>query len=65
MHDLYPKSKSIKDLPKRAYAPWNEVDDAILVRMYKCKMAKKRMACFFERSVGAINSRIEKLTKEM
>jgi hypothetical protein len=54
-----------KSSPKRAYVPWNEIDEAILLRMHKCKMAKTRMACFFERSVGAINSRIEKLTEEM
>ncbi|MDA0779206.1 MAG: hypothetical protein O2810_00480 [Bacteroidetes bacterium] len=54
-----------KSLPKRAYVPWNEIDDAILLRMHKCKIAKTRMVCFFERSVGAINSRIKKLTEEM
>ncbi len=54
-----------KSLPKRAYVPWNEIDDAILLRMHKCKIAKTRMACFFERSVGAIKSRIKKLTEEM
>ena len=54
-----------KSLPKRAYMPWNEIDDAILLRMHNCKIAKTRMACFFERSVGAINSRIKKLTEEM
>ncbi|CAI8280377.1 MAG: Uncharacterised protein [Bacteroidota bacterium] len=58
-------SKHKKSSPKRAYMPWNEIDDAILLRMHKCKMAKTRMARFFERSVGAINSRIEKLTEEM
>lgn len=54
-----------KSLPKRAHVPWNEIDDAILLRMHKCKMAKTRMARFFERSVGAINSRIKKLTEEI
>ena len=54
-----------KSSPKRAYVPWNEIDDANLLRMHKCKMAKTRMARFFERSLGAINSRIEKLTEEM
>ena len=64
--EFFTQSTSHKKLaPKRAYAPWNEIDDAILLRMHKCKMAKTRMARFFERSVGAINSRIKKLTEEI
>lgn len=47
----------------RAYLPWTSNEDALLLRMYRCKIAKNKMACFFERTTGAINSRIKKLTE--
>jgi len=57
-------SNKKKNLPKRAYIPWTSYEDAILLKMYECKMKKSRIACFFERTTGAITSRIEKLLEE-
>ena len=60
-----PKTALNKNLhkAKNAYEPWNSLDDEIILRMYQCKIPKPKIACFFGRSIGAINSRIKKLTE--
>ena len=62
-----PKTALNKNLhqAKNAYEPWNSLDDEILLKMHACKISKSKMACFFERTTGAINSRIKKLTENI
>jgi len=56
---------SLNPSTKRAYLPWTSNEDILLLRMYRCEIAKHKMAYVFERTTGSISSRIKKLTKSI
>ncbi len=45
----------------KAGMPWNEESDILLVNMYKSGETSKSLSEFFNRTIGAINSRLNKL----
>lgn len=59
-----PKSYSLDDVRQthqRAYRPWTEEEDQILLARYEADCSVKELAKFFERQEGAIRSRLDKL----
>jgi len=45
----------------KAYLPWTEEDDCLLIDLFKQGKAKNELAKLFERNNGAISSRLKKL----
>ena len=53
-----------KEQPQNAYNPWTPQDDETLTVMYCEGKSKKEIAKHFNRTTGAIRSRIKKLELE-
>ena len=47
--------------PSQAYKPWDDQEDAALTEMYCERKTIKEIVARFNRTVGAIKSRIKKL----
>ncbi len=58
-----PKSNidHIREIYPRAYSPWTEEEDQILLARFEADCSVKDLAKFFERQEGAIWSRLDKL----
>ena len=64
LQSVSPKTYSLDDIRQthqRAYRPWTEEEDQILLTRYEADCSVKELAKFFERQEGAIRSRLDKL----
>ena len=57
-------SPSGKPLPKAAYKPWSEADDRVLLALFRQGSTVTELSERFQRTQGAIKSRINKLMME-
>lgn len=59
--EIKSKMEQIKEKFSNAYKPWTEEDDFKLTELFCEGKKSKELSEIFQRNVGAINSRIEKL----